>query len=41
MEDMERTSRPRVLYYFEDMTQKEIAVEVGLSVPVRKRRLRG
>ncbi len=41
MEDMdEDLARLAVLYYFEDMTQSEIAVEVGLSVPTVRKRLR-
>lgn len=41
MEDMdEDLARLAVLYYFEDMTQAEIAAEVGLSVPTVRKRLR-
>ncbi len=41
MDDMdEDLARLAVLYYFEDMTQAEIATEVGLSVPTVRKRLR-
>lgn len=41
MDDMQPELRQlAVLYYFEDMTQREIAAEVGLSVPTVRKRLR-
>jgi RNA polymerase sigma-70 factor (ECF subfamily) len=41
MQDMdEELARLAVLYYFEEMTQAEIAHEVGLSVPTVRKRLR-
>jgi len=41
MEDMdEDLRRLAVLYYFDEMTQAEIADEVGLSVPTVRKRLR-
>ena len=41
MEDMdEDLQRLAVLYYFDEMTQSEIADEVGLSVPTVRKRLR-
>jgi RNA polymerase sigma-70 factor, ECF subfamily len=41
MEDMdEDLQRLAVLYYFDEMTQAEIAQEVGLSVPTVRKRLR-
>ena len=36
----EDLARLAVLYYFEDLTQAEIAAEVGLSVPTVRKRLR-
>jgi RNA polymerase sigma-70 factor (ECF subfamily) len=33
-------ARLAILYFFEDMTQQEIALEVGLSVPTVRKRLR-
>ena len=41
MDDMdEDLQRLAILYWFEDMTQAEIAHEVGLSVPTVRKRLR-
>ena len=41
MEDMdEDLQRLAILYYFDEMTQAEIAQEVGLSVPTVRKRLR-
>lgn len=41
LDDMEpELARLAVLYFFEEMTQQEIAVEVGLSVPTVRKRLR-
>lgn len=41
MDDMdEDLQRLAILYWFEDMTQAEIATEVGLSVPTVRKRLR-
>ena len=41
MQDMpEDLQRLAILYYFDEMTQAEIAREVGLSVPTVRKRLR-